>query len=163
MKKYCLHFDPIVLPKKKEVPFLSHLDAGLHKLWQPGCEKIEREREYQEEMKRDFLIFSLFRERKRISKGNEKRFPLFSLFPPSLSISFIKKNLSHFVAKCEILGIILGRFHCEKASQDVRACLDEIQKVYSFVVTLKINQIYQWRSMCSMFEWLIVYFFLKHS
>ena len=31
---------------------------------------------------------------------------------------------------------------------------DEIQKVYLFVVTLKINKIYQWRSMCSMFEWL---------
>ena len=30
-----------------------YLPSGLHKLWQPGCEKMERGRENQEEMERE--------------------------------------------------------------------------------------------------------------
>ena len=56
---------------------------GLHKLWQPGCKKMERVWWNGEEMK-------------RLRKGRKihsLHFLIFSLFPPSLSISCIKNCL----------------------------------------------------------------------
>ena len=71
--------------------------------WQPGCENMER--------------YSL------------SSFAHF-LFISSLSIHFLYTKLSHFVAKCycechkkmRYEKIILGRIHCEKVPQVVRAC-----------------------------------------
>ena len=56
----------------------KHPIPGLHNLWQPGCEKMERELENEEE------------NGERMRKWSEVyllHFFIFSLFPPSLSIS----------------------------------------------------------------------------
>ena len=60
--------------------------AQLVAVWQPGCEKMEREWENEEEMEGKW--------------GNRGIHSLHFLFISSLSIHILYKKLSHFVAKC---------------------------------------------------------------
>ena len=64
---------------------LSFFCPGLHRLWQPGCEKMEREWENEEEMEKYW-------------ENSLSTFPHF-LFIFSFSIHFLCKKLSDFVAK----------------------------------------------------------------
>ena len=115
------------------------LAASLHL----GCEKIEREWENEEEMERELRNGEKMERKWGIGERMRKcreipslHLLISSLFPPSLSISYIKnciilaqngqygtfvvnvtKKLSYVLWK-----IILGRLRCEKAPQVVRAC-----------------------------------------
>ena len=94
--------------------------SGLHNFWQPGSEKMEGEWENEEEIEREW--------------GN---FLIFSLFPPSLTLSYIKNCLiltqnvkyATFVANVTKNSTHArwennsrGRIRCEKVPQVVPAC-----------------------------------------
>ena len=68
----------------------SFYAAGLNNLWQPGFEKMEREWENEEEMEREGGNGEKMRKWK---DTHSLHFLIFTLFPPSLSISYIKNCL----------------------------------------------------------------------
>ena len=73
-----------------------YLPSGLHKLWQPGCGKMKREWENEEEMEREWGMERKFGENEEMERDSLSTFPHF-LFISSLSIHFLYQKLSHFV------------------------------------------------------------------
>ena len=78
-------------------PIMKYLrgsfSGGCHyiiKLWQPGCEKVEREWENEEEMEREWGNGERMRKSREI---HFLHFLIFSLFTHSQSISYIKNCL----------------------------------------------------------------------
>ena len=75
--------------------------AQLAAAWQPGCRKMEKEYENEEEMEREW--------------GNGERFPLYisslSFFPPSVSIPYIKicPILSQYVKYVTFVASVIKR------------------------------------------------------
>ena len=115
---------------------VAQIVASLH----PGWEKMEREWENGEEMERELENEE---EMEREWGENEKmkrkwreihslHFLIFSLFPPSLTLSYINKPLllqmSQKTQHTRNEKIILGRIRCEKAPQVVPACQDTYYK-----------------------------------
>ena len=111
---------------------LPHRTPGLHESLQP-CSRAARKWKENEEMKR-----------KRRGNGERmrkwrKNFLILSLYPPSLSISYIKighilsQNVKYGIFVANVTKtehtryeeIILGRILCEEAPQVVSACVRE--------------------------------------
>ena len=122
----------MVLPKK------SLGDSRVVAALQPGCEKMERECENEEEME---IEWGNGEEIER-EWGNGKRFTLFMFsiflyflplypFPISKIVSFSRKMLNTALLSGMSQNhthhekIILGRIRCEKAPQVVQACVME--------------------------------------
>ena len=119
-----------------KITIISYRAAQFVPAWQPGCEKMEREWENEEEMEREWGNGEeMVRE-----WGNGERFTLYMfsivfLFPPSLSISYIKnclilsQNVKYHIFVANVTKnltyahyekIILCRILCEKFPQVVR-------------------------------------------